>query len=58
MTLIASVYLLVGKEHSGQLVLWRQLEATIGPEWTSICFVLDALHSGRECKLAYLDNIA
>ena len=22
-----------------------------GPEWTGICFVLHALHRGRECKL-------
>ena len=34
------------------------LEATIGPEWTGICFVLHALHKGRECKLAHIDNIA
>ena len=27
-----------------------------GPEWTSICLVLHALHCGRECKLSILSR--
>ena len=32
----------------------RRYEKCCGPEWTCICFVLHALHRGRECKHSVL----